>query len=71
MDSLENKILEEQHNITSACTECCHDHLHESSPMSKLYLTVSGGSASIHAYLFNNIAKGDAESLPTRQRTKT
>ena len=31
--------------------------------MSKLYLTASGGSASIHGYLFNNIARGVMQSL--------
>ena len=51
------------------CIECCNDNPPESSPMSKLYLTASGGSASIRSYLVNNIASRVTQSLspPARE----
>ena len=47
----------------SVYTECCHDNPLEPSQVSKLYLTASGGSTSIHGYLFNSIARGVMQNL--------
>ena len=62
--------MEGQNNNTFVCTECCHDNPPGSSPTSKLYLTASGGSASIHGYLFNNIGRGVMQSLSPLARGK-